>query len=268
MKRSLLLGVTLVAGLGAAVASSAQAAAPAPAKAATVNGIAIPKLYVEVIVKNQVDQGTDDSEELRSTVRERLIEMQLLAQEANKMGLGKTPALKAQIEVQRLQLLANAYMQDFVSKHPVTDAAAQAEYDRVRSEYKGDPKEYKVRHVLVETQQVAQEIIAKLKQGEKFEELAKQSMDTGSKDNGGDLDWATPDAYVKPFSDAMVKLEKGKYTEEPVPSQFGWHVIQLDDARAVKFPEFEEVEDEIKKQLLQLEVQKLITGLRAKAKIK
>ncbi len=267
MKRSLLGAVTLAVGFGAVLAISAHAATPETPKVAKVNGVTIPKLYVDVIVKNQVEQGSTDSEELRSKVRERLIEMQLLTQEANKTGLGKAPEFKAQLEVQRLQLLANAYMQDYVEKHPVSDAAAQAEYDRVRAESNGTPKEYKVRHILVETQEAAKEIIAKIKQGEKFQELAKQSKDTGSKDNGGELDWATPDAYVKPFSDAMLKLEKGTYTEEPVPSQFGWHVIQLDDVRTIKFPEFEEVKDEIKKQLLKIEVQKLMTGLRAKAKI-
>lgn len=265
MDRRMFKAVALAVGLGAALASPAQAASPAPATIATVNGVAIPALNVEVIVKSQVKQGTADSGELRANIRSRLIEMEILAQEANKKGLGKDPELQAQLDVQRMQALAGAYVQDYVKSHPVSDEAAQAEFDRVRSESGG--KEYKVRHILVETPEAAKEIIAKLKQGEKFEDLAKQSKDAGSKDNGGELDWNAPGGFVKPFSDAMVKLKKGKYTEEPVQSQFGWHVILLDDVRTIEFPEFEQVKDEIKKQLQQEEVQKMVEALRAKAKI-
>lgn len=270
MNRSLPQAVALAVGLAAAVSALAQPAAPAakasaPARVAVVNGIAIPKARVDVIVKAQTQQGQPDTEQLRTAIRERLIEMEILAQEATKKGLAKSPELQAQLEIQRSQALASAYVQDFLKNHPVSDDAAKAEYTKLRSN--AGEKEYKARHILVEKEDEAKDIIARLKKGEKFEELAKMSKDAGSKDHGGELDWNTPAGYVKPFADAMVKLEKGHYTETPVQSQFGWHVIQLDDVRAMKFPEFEEVKAELKQRLQQQELQKMVTDLRGKAKV-
>jgi len=273
MNRSLTHVVAVAAGLGMAVTAWAQPAAPTPApaaasastKVATVNGVAIPKLRVDVIVKAQAQQGTPDSEQLRGAIRERLIEMEVLAQEANKKGLGKNPELQAQLDIQRTQTLASAYIQDYVKNHPITDEAAKAEYDKLRAQA-GD-KEYKARHILVDNEADAKAIIAKLKAGEKFEDLAKQSKDVGSKDRGGELDWNTPAGYVKPFADAMVKLEKGKFTETPVQSQFGWHVIKLDDVRPTKFPAFDEVKAELKQRLQQQDVANMVKALRDKAKV-
>ena len=262
MNSNLLHIVAIAAGL--AMAAPALAAT-APAKVATVNGVAIPKAHVDVIVKAQAQQGKPDSEELRASITDRLIEMEVLAQEANKKGLGKNPELKAQLEVQRLRTLANAYVQDYAKNHPVSDATAKAEYDKLRAE--SGEKDYKARHILLDTEDEAKSVIAKLKKGEKFEELAKVSKDTGTKDKGGELDWSTANGYVKPFSDAMVKLEKSQYTDTPVQSQFGWHVIRLDDIRAAQYPEFDEVKTELKQSLQQQELQKMIKALRDKAKI-
>ena len=262
MNSNLLHIVAIAAGL--AMAAPALAAT-APAKVATVNGVAIPKAHVDVIVKAQAQQGKPDSEELRASITDRLIEMEVLAQEANKKGLGKNPELKAQLEVQRLRTLANAYVQDYAKNHPVSDATAKAEYDKLRAE--SGEKDYKARHILLDTEDEAKSVIAKLKKGEKFEELAKVSKDTGTKDKGGELDWSTANGYVKPFSEAMVKLEKGQYTDTPVQSQFGWHVIRLDDTRPAKYPEFDEVKDQLKQSLQQPELQKMIKALRDKAKI-
>lgn len=262
MNRSLLH----VVALALAMAASPALAATAPAKVATVNGVAIPKAYVDVIVKAQTQQGTPDSEELRASITDRLIEIEVLAQEANKKGLGKSPELKAQLEVQRSQALANAFLQDYAKNHPVSDAVAKAEYDKLRA--KSGDKDYKARHILLDTEDEAKDIIAKLKKGENFEELAKASKDTGTKDKGGELDWNTADSYVKPFSDAMVKLEKGQYTDMPVQTQFGWHVIRLDDTRPAKYPEFDEVKDQLKQSLQQEELKTAVKALRAKAKIK
>jgi peptidyl-prolyl cis-trans isomerase C len=262
MNSSILQVVAIAVGL--AVAAPALAA-PAPARVATVNGVAISKAQVDVIVKAQTQQGKPDSEELRASILDRLIEMEVLAQEAGKKGLGKNPELQAQLEIQKLQALANAFVQDYAKKHPVSDAVAKAEYDKLRSE--SGEKDYKARHILLETEAEAKGIIAKLKNGEKFEELAKASKDTGTKDNGGELDWSTANGYVKPFSDAMVKLEKGQYTDMPVQSQFGWHVISLDDTRPAKYPEFDEVKAELKQSLQQPELQKMVKALRANAKV-
>jgi len=128
-------------------------------------------------------------------------------------------------------------------------------------------KEYKARHILVEKEGEAKEIVEKLKKGEKFEELAKVSKDPGSKEHGGDLNWNLPGGFVKPFSDAMVKLEKGKYTEVPVQSQFGWHVIQLDDVRPAKFPDYNEVKPKLEQRLHEVAFEKAVQDLRAKAKV-
>ncbi len=263
MNRSLLQVIAIAVGL--AMAAPALAA-PAPAKVATVNGVAVPKSHVDVIVKAQTQQGTPDSEELHASITDRLIEIEVLAQEANKKGLGKSPELKAQLEVQRSQALANAFLQDYAKNHPVSDDTAKAEYDKLRA--KSGDKDYKVRHILLDTEDEAKDIIAKLKKGEKFEDLAKASKDTGTKDKGGELDWNTADGYVKPFSDAMVKLEKGQYTDTPVQTQFGWHVIRLDDSRPAKYPEFDEVKDQLKQSLQQEELKTAVKALRAKAKIK
>lgn len=262
MNSSFLQVVAIAVGL--AMAAPALAAT-APAKVATVNGVAISKAHVDVVVKAQTRQGTPDSEQLRASIIDRLIEVEVLAQEASKKGLGKSPELQAELEIQRWQTLSTAFVLDYLKNHPVSDAAVKAEYDKLRSQ--NDDKEYKARHILLEKENEAKDVIAKLKKGQKFEELAKASTDAGTKDKGGELDWSTPNGYVKPFADAMVKLDKGQYTDTPVHSQFGWHVIRLDDIRAAKYPEFDEMKAELKQSLQQQELQKTVTALRAKAKI-
>ena len=254
--------------LVAAVAVSFALAAPAIAqttatKVATVNGVAIPKSRADAIVKAS---GQPDSEQIRARVREQLIDLELLVQEANRKGLAKSAEVQQQLEFQRSQLLANAAVQDYLKANPVTDDAVKAEYERIKAQA-GD-KEYHVRHVLVEKEEDAKDIIAKLKSGAKFEDLAKaSSKDPGSKDRGGDLEWNTPAGYVKPFSDAMVKLQKGQYTQTPVQTQFGWHVILLEDVRPTKFPPFDDVKSEIRQRLQQQSVAKYVGDLRAKAKV-
>jgi peptidyl-prolyl cis-trans isomerase C len=247
-----------------AVAAPALAAT-APARVATVNGVAIPKAYVDVVVKAQTQQGSPDNEELRASITDRLVELEVLAQAASKKGLGKSPEVKAQLEVLRVQALADAYVQDYAKNHPVSDDTAKTAYDKLRAE-SGD-KDYKVSHILLDTEGEAKGIIARLKLGEKFKDLAKESKDAGSKDKGGELDWNTANGFVKPFSDAMVKLNKGQYTDTPVQTQFGWHVIRLDDTRAAQYPEFEQVKGQLKQSLQQEDVQKMVKALRDKAKI-
>ena len=242
----------------------AQAGA-ASAKVATVNGVAIPKSRVDAIVRAQEAQGQKDSPELRAAIRDRLITLEIVAQEATHKGMAKTADTLSQIELARINILAQAFRTDYVKNHPVSDDALKAEFEKIKSQM-GD-KEYKTRHILVEKEAEAKEIIEKLKKGEKFEELAKASKDPGSKDHGGDLDWNQPAGFVKPFSDAMVKLEKGKYTETPVQSQFGWHVIRLDDVRPAKFPDFNEVKPGLQQRMQEAMFEKAVADLRAKAKV-
>jgi peptidyl-prolyl cis-trans isomerase C len=268
MKAALSLVAAVALALPAAGAF-AQASKGDPAAAggrvATVNGVAIPKARADLIVKAQAARGVPDSEGMRAEVRDLLIARELVAQEATRKGLAKNPDVAAQMELARQDVLWAAYIGDFIKNTPVSDAAVKAEYDRMKTQ-RGD-KEYRARHILVEKEEDAKQVIADLKKGRKFEELAKQSKDPGSKDRGGDLDWNAPAGYVKPFADALVKLEKGKYTEQPVKTDFGWHVILVEDIRPAKFPTLDEVKPQITQSLQQQQFAKAVGDLRAKAKI-
>jgi peptidyl-prolyl cis-trans isomerase C len=171
-----------------------------------------------------------------------------------------------QIELNRQETLVNAFIADYVKNNPISDDLVKAEYDRARAQA-GD-KEYKVRHILVKDETEAKQIIAQLKKGGSFDKIAAQkSVDPGSKDKGGDLDWAPAGRYVPQFGDALKKLKKGQTTDAPVQTQFGFHVIRLDDERPMKFPPIEEVKPQIQQGLQRQQIEKLITDLRAKAKV-
>lgn len=249
------------------VALLVSSALPAMAQnLAVVNGKPVPSSRADMMVKQMAAQGQKDTPELRAMIKEELVNREILVQEADKLGLGTTPDVKAQLEIARQSILIRALVGDYLKKNPVKDADVQAEYDKFRAQ--ASDKEYHARHILVETEDEAKAIIAKLKGGAKFEDLAKQSKDPGSAGNGGDLDWAAPQAFVKPFSDAMVSLKKGQLLETPVHTQFGWHVIRLDDVRAAKIPTLEEVKSQITESLQQRKLQAYQQQLRTKAKIK
>ena len=245
------------------------AAKPKPAAkdaVATVNGVTIPGSRMEFMMDQQRQRGAPDNQQTRSMMREELVNREIVAQEAQKAGFGKNAEVQTAMDIARQEILVGAYLRDWAKKHPVSDAEIQKEYDRARAQ-SGD-KEYRARHILVETEDQAKGLIADLKKGAKFDELAsKNSKDSGSKERGGDLDWNVPGAFDKQFSDAMVKLDKGKYTEAPVQTRFGYHVIQLDDVRPIRFPALAEVKQRIQQQLTQHRVDELIRGLRAKAKV-
>ena len=255
----------LVSASVSAQTAPSPAPAPAPAKAVTVNGRPIPKSRLDFIIKQRDAQGQPDTEQARKAILDNLITQEVVAQEAERKGLAKNADVRTQLELLRQQVLAQALFQDYLKTHPIKEEQMHAEYDRVKASR--SDKEYKVRHILVDKEDEAKDIIARLKKGEKFEDLAKLSKDPGSKDRGGDLDWNPPTTFVKPFSDAMVKLEKGKFTETPVQTQYGWHVIQVDDVRTMPFPAYDTVKRQLASVLQEQEVQKYINGLRAKAKI-
>ncbi|MFZ6813209.1 peptidylprolyl isomerase [Undibacterium sp. Rencai35W] len=232
---------------------------------AVVNGKAIPSSRVDAMVKQLAEQGQKDSPELRAMVKQELINREVLMQEADKAAVAANPDVKTQLEVARQSILIRALMIDFVKKNPVTDADIKAEYDKAKSQA-GD-KEYHAYHILVEKEDEAKAIILKLKAGAKFDELAKQSKDPGSAAKGGDLDWASPASYVAPFSQALVALQKGQFTETPVKTEFGFHIIKLDDVRTAKFPTMEEVKPQIVNNLQQQKVQAYQQSLLKKAKI-
>jgi peptidyl-prolyl cis-trans isomerase C len=250
-----------------ATAWGQEPAAPKPKESpVTVNGKPIPKSRLEFIVKQRTAQGQPDNEQTRRMILDNLITQEVVAQEADRKGFGKGADVRTQMDLMRQQVLVQALIQDYLKAHPVKDEDMLAEYNKLKAS-RGD-KEYKARHILVDKDTEANDIIAQLKKGAKFEDLAKQSKDPGSKDKGGDLDWNPPTTFVKPFAEALTKLEKGKYTEAPVQTQFGWHVIQLDDVRELPFPAYNTVKPQLQNRLQEQEVQKYVGELRAKATIK
>jgi len=248
--------------LPAAVAQDAKSGAK---PVATVNGTAIAKSRADLLASNQLAQGAPDNERLRSQIREELIRREVISQEARKKGLDKKPEVVTQMDMARQVALIQAYIQDYLKAHPIGDDALRKQYDEIVVRLGN--KEYKARHILVEKEDDAKAIVVKLKAGEKFEELAKQSKDPGSKERGGDLGWSSPANYVKPFADALVKLEKGRYTTEPVKTDFGFHVIQLDDVRDRKPPAFDDVRNELSQNMQRQMLDRHFSELRAKAKI-
>lgn len=254
---------------GLAFTASAQQAKPT-AKAASsgaivVNGKTVPAIRSDLLVKEQIAQGAPDGDQLRGMVREQLIRMEVLAQAARAAGVDKNPAVQQQMDIARDTVMIRQYLLDYAKNFKPTDEQLRKEYDTIKAGV-GD-KEYKVRHILLKTEAEAKDVIARLGKGEKFEKLAELSEDPGSKTRGGDLGWANPSNFVKPFSDAMVKLEKGKYTTEPVKSDFGWHVIQVEDVRPSKIPSFEEAKAGLVQRMQQQAVEKHILDLRQKAKV-
>lgn len=260
-------GLVLAGAILSTSVSPALAQSPAKEadKVATVNGKAIPKSRVDFMVKSQAAQGTPDNPQLRSAIVDRLINVEVVVQEAARKGLSKSADVQSQIDIARQQIIFQAYLQDYLKSHPVKDDALRAEYNRAKGQ-RGD-KEYKARHILVEKESDAKDIIEQIKKGGKFDDLAKQSKDIGSKDKGGELEWEPVATYVKPFGEALAKLEKGKMTEVPVQTQFGYHVIRLDDVRTAQFPEFDTVKQQITNMLQNQEVERLVKDLRTKAKI-
>lgn len=230
-----------------------------------VNGKTIPKSRVDTMIAGQMAQGQPDSPELRKAVREELARREILVQAAQAKGIDKKADVQTQIEMARQQVVIGAYLQDFVKNNPPSELQIRQEYDAIKARV-GD-KEYKARHILVQKEEEAKAIIAKLNKGEKFDDLAKQSLDPGSKERGGDLGWSTPAAYVKPFADALVALQRGSYTKEPVKSDFGFHVIMLEDSRELKLPTLEEAKPQISQRMAQQIVEKHVNDLRAKAKV-
>ncbi|MBI3938941.1 MAG: peptidylprolyl isomerase [Betaproteobacteria bacterium] len=233
---------------------------------ARVNGVAIPQSRLEFLVKAQVAQGQQDTPELRANIRNALIEREIIAQEALRKGLDKTPDARAQLELSRQQVLIDAYVRDYIRTHPVTDEVLQKEYDSIKSRL--GEREYKARHILVASEAEAKDLIAQIRKGASFEKLASEkSRDPGSKARGGELDWNIPANYLKPFADALMNLKKGQMTDAPVQTQAGWHIIRLDDERAFKAPTLEQIKPRLQQNTQQQFIQKAIAELRAKAKV-
>lgn len=233
---------------------------------AIVNGKAVPKTRLDALAKQVARSGQPVTPEMEGQLREEVIAREVFMQEAEKQGLSASEDFKVQMELARQTILIRELFADYQKKNPVSDADLKAEYDKFAAANGG--KEYKAHHILVEKEAEAKAIIASLKKGGKFEAIAKkQSKDTGSGANGGDLDWANPSSYVPEFSEALLKLNKGQTTDTPVKSQFGYHVIRVDDIRTAQLPSFEQVKPQIAQQMQQQKLAKFQQELRAKAKV-
>lgn len=234
--------------------------------AATVNGKAIKQSLVDYIIKDATARGQKIDDSTKEVIINKLISSELVYQEAQRLGLDKQPDYVAKEELARRELLVNTFLQDYLKKNPVSESDSKAAYDKYRNEL-GD-KEYSAKHILVATEAEAKDIIAQLGKGGDFAKIAKEkSKDPGSKDKGGDLGWFSPAGMVKPFSDAVTKLQKGAVSQSPIQTQFGWHVIKLDDIRDLQAPAYDKVKEGLQKQLQQQQLEKLLTDLRTKAKI-
>lgn len=251
--------------LSALLAIAAGAQAADDKAAALVNGVSIPQARLDMRVKAAMQQGQPDTPEMRKALRDDLINLEVISQAAAKNDIAKQPEVVQQLELARQSILAGAYMQDYAKNHPVGDDALKQEYEALKKRVGN--KEFKLSHILVETEDEAKKVAAELKKGGKFAKVAKaHSKDPGSKDNGGDLGWNVPANFVQPFGDAVLTLNKGQVSA-PVQTQYGWHIIKLEDTRELKVPTFEEVKPNIEKRLQQQALQKAIEDMRAKAKI-
>ena len=233
---------------------------------AVVNGKPVPSSRVNALKQQVEASGRPVTPEVLAQIKEELIAREVFMQEAKKRGLDASDEYKTQIELARQTILIRQLFADFQKKNPVTDADIKGEYDKFVAANGG--KEYRARHILVEKEDEALALIAQIKKGGSFEDLAKKaSKDPGSGANGGDLDWAAAGSYVPEFSGAMVKLDKGQMTDTPVKSQFGFHIIRVDDVREAQLPKLEEVKPQISQQLQQQKLSTFQDNLRAKAKI-
>ena len=234
--------------------------------AATVNGKAIKQSWVDFITKDAQARGQKPSDGMKNAIINELVGSELAYQEAQKQGLDKDPDFKTSSELANRKMLVNVFLQDFMKKNPVTEADTKAAYEDYKKEL-GD-KEYSARHILVKTEAEAKDVLAQLKKGDDFAKVAKEkSLDPGSKEKGGDLGWFSPAGMVKPFSDAVTSLKKGETTSAPVQTQFGWHVIKLVDTRAAQVPSYDKVKDGLERTLQQRKLEKMMIGLKEKAKI-
>ncbi len=260
MKKQILSAVLIATLLGVtAIPALAQ-------NVAIVNGKPVPKTRLDALAEQVARAGRPVTPEMQNQLRDEVIAREIFMQEAQKTGLEASESYKSQLELARQTILIRELFLDYQKKNPVTDADIKAEYDKFAAANSG--KEYRARHILVEKEDDAKAIIASLKKGAKFEDIAKkQSKDPGSGANGGDLDWANASSYVPEFSEAMIKLKKGETTQVPVKTQFGYHIIRLDDTRDAQLPKLEEVKPQIQQQLQQQKLAKFQEDLRAKAKV-
>jgi peptidyl-prolyl cis-trans isomerase C len=232
---------------------------------AIVNGKPVPKARVDLLLQQAARGGQQITPEMQGQARDQVVLREIFAQEAARRGIAASPDFAAQMELARQSILIREMFEDYRKKNPITDTEAKAEYDKFKGQATGT--EYRARHILIEKEDEAKALIVQIKAGAKFEDLAKKnSKDPGSGENGGDLDFAKPESYVPEFGAALTKLKKGEMTDEPVKTQFGYHIIRLEDTREAQFPAFDDVKAQLKQRMEQTKMQQFQDDLRAKAK--
>jgi len=256
MKKLILIAVACAAGMSLNVEA---------ADLATVNGVAIKQSTLDFIIKEAASKGKKVDASVSASIVDQLITTELIDQEARKSDLTKQADFQIKEQLTLQELRVHAFIDDYVQHHPIDDQSLHAEYDRLKAQ--AHSQEYKASHILVKTEEEAKRVIAALDTGVDFSQLAKEMSLDSSKDNGGDLGWLTPDAVVPPFADALTKLRKGSYTTAPIQTEFGWHVIKLEDTRDVPPPAFDAVKAQILNNLQGQQLEKFIADLRSKAKI-
>ncbi len=266
------MSLTALTGCNAAEDNKSSATKPAAQTAASsgkvmavVNGTPIPQAEFDMVKQDRAAQGQPVNDQTAAALRDSLINAEILAQQAEKSGLSNDPSFKLRLQLAKTQMLAQTYIASYIKAHPVSESAMKAEYDRVKAMM--GTKEYKVRHILVDNEAEAKDIIAKLNKKASFTELAKKDSKDSSAANGGELGWVAPGNLVKEFADAMAQLKKGEYTKTPIHTKFGWHIIQVEDIRDLKFPPYDQVKDQLRTDMEQQMVKKLVTELRANAKV-
>jgi peptidyl-prolyl cis-trans isomerase C len=249
-------------------AATEKAAKPAKATGGklVVNGVTIPQSRFDAMNRERAAAGQPDSPEIQAAIKDELINRELIAQAAVKRGLDKNPEVVAQMDMARQAVLVRSLFEAEIKANPITDAELRAQYEEFKKQM--GENEYKVRHILVEKEDDAKLIIVELGKGGDFAKLAKdKSKDPGSKDNGGDLDWGPSARFVKPFADATTALKKGQTVTAPVKTDFGYHVIRLDDVRPLKVPAYDELKDNFRQRAQQQQVAKMVQSMRQSAKI-
>jgi len=239
---------------------------------AIVNGVPIPQARADYVIKAQVQQGQQDTEQLRKQVREVLITRELLTQEAIKKGMDKSPEVVTGVEMAKQEFLIRAYFDDFLKNNTISEDDLKAEYERVKAQQTGNGErlEYHARHILMKDEKAAKAVLAQINKAKakNFAQLAKtKSEDNGSKGDGGLLDWSDGSNFVAEFSTAMMKLKKGEWTKQLVKTQYGYHIILLEDTRPMEFPPFEQVKPRIEQEMMAKKRDATIEALRASAKI-
>jgi peptidyl-prolyl cis-trans isomerase C len=261
--------IPLVAALTLAAVFSTPAIATDEEAIATVNGVTVPKSRFDLLLTSQTSQGQQDTPAFREELREIMITREVLVQEAERRKMNESETYKAQLDAMQQQLLISMLFNELILELEPTEEAKHAEYERIKAENeKVGEKQYHVRHILVDEEAEANDIIGQLDGGADFAKLAEEfSTDTGSRENGGDLGWAEAGRYVKPFADAVAALGEGGTTSKPVKSDYGYHVIQVLGMRAAEFPAYEDVAEQLRKDMLTRSRDDLITRLRAEAQI-